>query len=190
MKKKLFELFREIFPFQLILKKENENLVDLLEKINISNKYVLDLGVGIGNVIQFLKPAMRVFAIDFTETMLLSTKEKYPSAGLILADAKKIPVRSNSMDIITAVGLVEYLKDMIPLMEESCRLLKNEGYFLMTFSPPNFWSWLRLVFGHVIYTRKLTQITSVARICSFEIQQHKKTLMQYQVLLKKNVVQN
>lgn len=187
-KRALFEIFREIFPFQIILKKENENLIYLLEQINISGKYVLDLGVGIGNVIQFLTPASRVYAIDFTKTMLHATQENYPSAGLILADVKEIPVKSNSIDIITAVGLVEYLKDMIPMVEESCRLLKNDGFFLMTFSPPNFWSWLRLVFGHVIYTRKLTQITSVARICSFEIQHHKKTLMQYQVLLKKNVI--
>ena len=185
LKTKFFKLFRSSFPFGIILNKENRNLVSLLEKVEISGKTALDLGVGTGNVIQFLIEARNVFGIDFTNSMLQETRKNFPSVELILADASIVPMKSESFDLITSVGLIEYLNDAIPFFEESCRLLKDEGYLVLTFSPANIWTKLRSLTGHSVYSRKLKQIVSVANLNNFRIVDYQQSMMQQQILMQK-----
>ena len=185
LKRRLFETFRNSGPFKTILEKENQNLVYLLNQISLADKRVLDLGVGTGNVLNFLKDAHKVIGIDFSESMLLSTKKHFPEANLVRANVVQLPIRSDCLDVITAVGLVEYLKDIIPLVEEVSRSLRHKGYFLLTFSPPNIWTRLRLFLGHPLYPRNLDQIASVARFNQFELCYHTQSMMQVQVLFVK-----
>ena len=192
LKRRLFETFRNSGPFKTILEKENQNLVYLLNQISLADKRVLDLGVGTGNVLNFLKDAHKVIGIDFSESMLHSTKKHFPEANLVRANVAGLPIRSDCADLVTAVGLVEYLKDIIPLVEEVNRTLKHKGYFLLTFSPPNIWTRLRLFLGQPLYPRNLEQVASVARFNHFELCDHTRSMMQVQVLLvkKENGIKN
>jgi len=187
LKRRLFDLFRDNYPFRDILEKENENFRQLIEKADIKGKTVLDLGVGTGNVLFFLDSASKSYGLDFTESMLKQAKERFPEAGYVKAKAQSLPFKSNSLDVITAVGLVEYVKDIIPIVEESCRVLKKDGYFLLTFSPKNIWTRLRVLLGHPVYARKLGQLESVIKFCHFEVCECMESMMQNQVLLKKSV---
>jgi len=183
-----FKSFRSGFPFGTILNKENENLILLLDQAKIEGKTVVDVGVGTGNVVRFLNKSKRVFGIDFTFSMLEKFHIKFPVVDIIQADALCIPLKSESVDVITAVGLIEYIKDAIPFFEESCRILKNNGYLVLTFSPANIWTWMRVLLGHPLYSRKLDQITGVANLCSFKTKDFRQSMMQHQVLMQKVTV--
>ena len=187
LKSRFYKLFRSAFPFGTILNKENGNLISLLNQAEMREKTVLDLGVGTGNVIQFLNGAKHVFGIDFTNSMLHEVRANFPFVEIIQADALFLPIKTKSIDLITAVGLIEYVKDAIPFFEESCRILKNDGYLVLTFSPANIWTRIRLLSGHPIYARKLDQITGVANLCNFQIKDYQQSMMQHQVLMQKAV---
>ena len=188
LKTRFYKLFRSAFPFGTILNKENGNLISLLNQAGLREKTVVDLGVGTGNVIQFLSEAKHVFGIDFTNLMLHETKANFPFVEIVQADALFLPIKTKSVDIITAVGLIEYIEDEIPFFKESCRILKNNGYLILTFSPANIWTRLRLLLGHPIYARRLEQITGVAYLCNFQIKDYQQSLMQTQILMQKTVV--
>ena len=187
LKTRFYKLFRSAFPFGTILNIENRNLVLLLNQAGIGKKTILDLGVGTGNVIPFLSGAKHVFGIDFTNSMLHEVRANFPFVEIVQADALFLPIKTKSVDIITSVGLIEYIKNAIPFFEESCRILKNDGYLVLTFSPANIWTRIRLLSGHSIYARRLEQITSVANLCNFEIKDYQQSMMQHQVLMQKAV---
>jgi len=183
--KRWFIVLRDSLPFNSILKRENENFRLLLSAMGSGPKKVLDLGVGTGNVLRQLSESFQRFAIDFTLSMLKTTKKHFPSAHLVQADASILPFKSGSFDLVTAVGLLEYIQDIIPLFNEVCRTLKKEGFFIFTFAPRNLWSGLRILLGHQIRMRKLEQINSLVNICEFELVEVRHTMMQVQVLIKK-----
>ncbi|MBC8183072.1 class I SAM-dependent methyltransferase [candidate division KSB1 bacterium] len=187
LKTRYYKLFRSFYPFQRILNKENSNLVTLINQVELKGKSVLDLGVGTGNVLEYLNGAKSIIGLDFTYSMLLEARESYPNLPFIQADALSIPVKTKSMDMITAVGLIEYIKDIIPFFEETCRILKNGGCLVLTFSPANFWTRMRLLLGHPIYVRTSDQLKGVIQQYNFQIIDYQQSMMQHQVLLQKSV---
>jgi len=187
LKARYFKLFRSHFPFENILNQENSNLVALINTVETEEKIILDLGVGTGNVLQFFNSGKRVLGIDVTYSMLLEAREKFPKVKFVQADVLYIPLKSNSIDIITSVGLIEYVKETILFFEESCRILKKGGYLILTFSPSNFWTGMRLLLGHPIYTRTLDQLKGIVKLCNFQIIDYQQSIMQHQVLLQKSI---
>lgn len=177
---------RDTFPFNSILKRENENFRQLLEKAGGTNKRILDLGVGTGNVLRQLNKKNEIFGVDFTYSMLKMAKKHCPHAHLVRADVNALPFKSNSFDLVTAVGLLEYIHDSLPLLTDVCRILKENGHFILTFAPKNLWSSLRILLGHRIRMRKVDHISSITKTCDFKIIEIKRTLMQIQVLAKKS----
>ncbi|NOZ61441.1 MAG: class I SAM-dependent methyltransferase [Calditrichaeota bacterium] len=183
--KRWFILLRDSFPVNSILKRENKNFRTLLSATGAGPQRVLDLGVGTGNVLRQFSDSFQCFAIDFTFSMLKTTKKNFPAAHLAQADANILPFKSEIFALVTAVGLLEYIEDTIPLFNEVCRVLKKKGFFIFTFAPKNLWSCLRILLGHQIRMRKLEQINSLANICEFELVEVRHTIMQVQVLIKK-----
>ena len=81
LKAKFYRTLRTNFPFNLILKEENKKLKLMLSSIEVSNKTIVDLGTGTGNVFQFFVDSKLTIGIDFTflrrfEELLVSLYEK------------------------------------------------------------------------------------------------------------------
>jgi ubiquinone/menaquinone biosynthesis C-methylase UbiE len=180
-----YKLLRSIFPFKIILNKENNNLVALIKQVETENKIMLDLGVGTGNVLNFLKGEKHLFGLDLTFSMLKEAQKNFPKARLIQANVLFIPLKTKSIDMITVVGLVEYIQDTIPVIEELYRILKNESYLILTFSPKKFWTRMRLLLGHPVYPMYLDQVQKIVKRYQFQIIDNQQSLMQQQVLLQK-----
>ncbi len=183
--KRWFIIFRDNFPLNLILKKENENLRHLLSVASLSQGRTLDLGVGAGNVFHQLPQGCSFFGVDFTFSMLRTAKKEFPEANFVQAEAHFLPFKKDAFAAVTAIGLLEYIPDTIPLFNEVCRILKSGGVFIFTFAPKNIWSGLRNLLGHPIRMREVDQIASVINFCEFEIVEVKHSMMQTQVLIKK-----
>ena len=185
LKAKFYRTLRTNFPFNFILKKENKKLESILGSIEIRNKKIVDLGTGTGNVLQFLVDSKLAIGIDFTFSMLQSTRQFYPEANLLQANAIKLPIKHSSVELVTAVGLSEYLKNSKSLFKETCRVLKNNGFLVLTFSPRGICSRLRLLLGHKIYPRTFTNLVAIAKSEGYQIIKNSHSLMQAQVLFQK-----
>lgn len=187
LKAKFYRLVRLNFPCNLILKSENKKLDLLIQFLDTNGKIVVDLGTGTGNVLQFLNHSRLLLGIDIADQMIKSARVTNPGAELVQADALHLPIKTDSVELITAIGLSEYTKDIKSLFQEAGRILKNGGYFLMTYSPSGLWTGLRLLLGNAIYARNLNEIQKIAQNQQFRIMKTSHSLMQVQVLHQKNL---
>jgi ubiquinone/menaquinone biosynthesis C-methylase UbiE len=185
LKAKFYRTLRTNFPFNLILKEENKKLKLMLSSIEVSNKTIVDLGTGTGNVFQFFVDSKLTIGIDFTFSMLQSTRRFYPETNLLQANAIALPIKHSSVELVTAFGLSEYLKNIEPLFKEAYRALKKNGFLVLTFSPRGIWSRLRLLLGHKIYPRTFADLDAIAKSEGFQIIKNSNSIMQSQVLFQK-----
>ncbi len=181
----LYRTMRISFPVNLILKKENSKLEFMLRSLDINGKNAVDLGTGTGNVLQYLTNSKMVIAIDFARSMLHIARQTYPQAKLLQAEASALPIAANSVEFVTAIGLSEYLRQIEPLFDEVFRILRDNGFLVLTFSPPGIWTRLRLLLGHQIYCRTLEELITIAWNKGFQIIKSSRSFMQGQVLFQK-----
>jgi len=118
---------------QIILKKISNHFMD--KHIN-----VLDVGCGTGiYTLDLAKRKYNVLSMDISKEMLLFTKkraaESVENLNLFVADAEKIPLKPQCIDLVICVGVLEYLPDDCPALKNMCRMVKKDG--LIIFTLPN-----------------------------------------------------
>jgi ubiquinone/menaquinone biosynthesis C-methylase UbiE len=104
---------------------------------NIKGRKVLDVGCGPGTYTSyFASKGAKVCAIDISEEMIKLTREKVPSAGVMVADMNKIPYPSGTFDLVFYGLSIHYLKDILPTLKEAYRVLKSKGKLVITTGNP------------------------------------------------------
>ena len=187
-KTKLYKYARYHFIFRLILKKENKNLRLLLAKIPENRNIILDMGCGDGNVLYLLKesfPNSRLMGMDFTINMLKNINEEN-NIPLIQADVSALPYKKESLDLCSAIGLIEYIKNENLFFENLYDVLKTNGYVVISFAPKNLFTYLRFIHGIKIYAKNENNYRQQIIDKGFTIISVEKSLMQIQYLIKKN----
>jgi len=184
-KSTLYRWFRNKFPFRQILNQENINLEALLDSVKLESKKIIDIGTGTGNVLQYLGNTGIIIGIDASFAMLRNVRYLFPHVHLMQADALSLPLKPSTADVVTAVGLVEYLKDVEPFFFHAALALKNNGYLVITFSPKGLCTSLRLLLGHSIFSNKLDEIVAIAQSHNLIKIHNCSSLMQGQVLFQK-----
>lgn len=100
---------------------------------------VLDLGCGAGPVIgELRRQAVQVVGMDYSEDMLEHARARLRSlgldeSGLHQGDCRKTPWPGGSFDIVVCLGVISYLEDYDPVLDEIDRLLKPGGTLLISF---------------------------------------------------------
>jgi SAM-dependent methyltransferase len=100
----------------------------------------LDVGCGTGRALPALAaavgPAGRVVGLDLTPDMLAAARAagRDRRAGLVLADARRLPIRDATADAVFAAGLVQHLPDPGAGLAELARVTRPGGGRLI--SPP------------------------------------------------------
>jgi 2-polyprenyl-3-methyl-5-hydroxy-6-metoxy-1,4-benzoquinol methylase len=82
---------------------------------------LLDIGCGTGMLMEDLMSFGRVVGLDFSPVALDYCKQRQLSA-LGRADVANLPVASESVDVVTALDLVEHVKDDVMLLSEVQRV--------------------------------------------------------------------
>lgn len=108
---------------------------------NLSGQQLLDVGCGSGVFMrEGIGQGRYVVGIDYSIQMIETARQNlgdFPadSYQLIQAAAQKIPLKNASIDIVLACGLTDYLSftDTKLFMSEVSRVLKNNGYAVLTF---------------------------------------------------------
>jgi ubiquinone/menaquinone biosynthesis C-methylase UbiE len=108
------------------------------EKI-VKNKVVLDLGCGTGRFIPNLAPlAKKYIAVDISKNQLEIARRKaeaYLNVELIRSSAHRIPLDSNSVDVIIAnwfIGSVHDVSLRKNIIKEAKRIIKSNGSIYFT----------------------------------------------------------
>jgi SAM-dependent methyltransferase len=91
---------------------------------------ILDLGCGTGYGTHELAEALpRTFAVD---RIAPDAGARHPRARFIRADAARLPLRSDTFDLVVSFQVIEHLEDPAAYLESMTRLLRPEGAALIT----------------------------------------------------------
>ena len=105
----------------------------------VSGKKVLDFGSGEGYGVSILADhgAASASGIDISPLAVEHARKKYPqqSIDFVCADCLSAPFTDKSFDLVTSFEVIEHLTDHVGYLGEVRRLLKDEGYLII--STPN-----------------------------------------------------
>lgn len=167
-----------------ILQNENEGIGAFLNKITADR--ILDIGCGGGNSLRLLsRYATSVVVIDNVLKMLQNVKRESLSVSPVRADTSSLPFKDGSFDLITCIGVLEYIKDWHVVLHELHRLLILGGHAIITLSPPHLLNYGRWLLGHRIFTRNEHDLHNLLAYTSLRVASQNKTFIQNQFLLKK-----
>ena len=130
----------------------NEKFTERFTELMIQNygKSVLkrhfvmaDLGCGPGDItnrVRFRFMEALIVGVDGAPSMLKYAKNYFPNSRIdwIAADAKRLPFRSSSIDVVFSNSLLHHLADPMPFWDELKRVVKKSGFvFLRDLHRPN-----------------------------------------------------
>jgi ubiquinone/menaquinone biosynthesis C-methylase UbiE len=106
---------------------------------DVSDKVVIDIGCGPGNIFATLSQKPKVLiGIDVAGTSLaLAAKFGYLP---VLADANDLPFKSGCADVVTLNAALHHCENMEAVLKEACRLVKPGG-ILITDHDPQYSAW-------------------------------------------------
>ena len=137
------------------------------------NDAVLDVGCGSGVHVKLFSPRCRsIVGIDYSSQMIATAKEQLrdiPTRNwdLKVGDAQALPFPDSSFDWILSMGLLDYVSSPQRVLEECCRVLKDDGHIVFTIpKSPSLFFFLRTSFGNVL-RNKLFGLPPIANTSTF-----------------------
>ncbi|MDW7679969.1 MAG: class I SAM-dependent methyltransferase [bacterium] len=97
---------------------------------------ILDVGCGTGLLMRdLLKSGHDVIGIDLSTQMLIDTKKSINgffqiNSSIANGDVERLPFKDNTFDLITSIGVLEYLCSDDDGINEMTRVVKNEGHII------------------------------------------------------------
>lgn len=142
--------FRQAWFMKWILEEEKDNMRYLLEGVQAG--LILDIGSGIGSSLDLFPENRRLVCCDRAVPMLKKIKGRV-NLHTSAADAEHLPFRDGIFDMVSLIGVIEYLKDLDLVFQETARVLQPGGFLLLTSSPPSLWTFFRLALGKRLHPR-------------------------------------
>ncbi len=97
---------------------------------------VLDLGCGTGVLLaelERLQPGLRLVGVDLSHAMLGRARARLPSSVLLTqASGERLPLPSESRDIVVSVSSMHYWRNAVGVAAEVHRVLRRDGQFVVT----------------------------------------------------------
>ncbi len=134
-------------------------------RVSADTLRVLDIGIGSGVMLEYLEAFGEVVGCDKHRVALLGAGDGEGSREanvkgvtdaavrerlLVQADARRLPFRSGSFDLVTMFDLLEHVEDDTSVLWEVSRVLRPDGFACATV-PMHPWLWGNqdLISGHV-----------------------------------------
>jgi ubiquinone/menaquinone biosynthesis C-methylase UbiE len=194
MSKKLWKTLAPYYSFLrenpislLFLRKETQTIHLLLSEISdLTLDSVCDLGTGRGHSLNFIPAQAKLkLGIDDCFEMMYLTKYQFPSILFTQANALQMPFHHSTFDLILCIGMLEYIRDANLLLSQLYSVLKVDGHLLISNSPPNPLTYLRLFNGHRIFARHPKRLETQFKYNQFRIIAKETTILQHIYLLQK-----
>jgi ubiquinone/menaquinone biosynthesis C-methylase UbiE len=103
-------------------------ILSILKKERLNKTFsVVELGCGAGGVSKELERTIQfpIVGCDISSSILRIAKKVNKSLLLIKADCENIPIRSNSLDLVLLVDVIEHLNNPSKAIAESARISKK-----------------------------------------------------------------
>lgn len=143
-----------------VLQREiGDRMLERLDYIRLSPKRVLDLGCGTGASLAGLArryPAAGIIGLDLTPPMLSCAADREPiwrrllgrpSAALVCADARALPIASDSVDLVWSNLMLQWVADADRVFAEAWRVLRPGGLLMFSSFGPDTLTELRQAFA-------------------------------------------
>ncbi|MCK5876276.1 MAG: methyltransferase domain-containing protein, partial [Candidatus Marithrix sp.] len=116
-----------------------DELLERVKWLKTSPQNILDIGAGTGSLAKKLSlqyEDANVYAIDIAVQMLQQASQQIPSQHFICADAAKLPIADNSIDLLVSNLMLQWCDDIQMVFAEFARVLQPNGaIFFSTFGP-------------------------------------------------------
>ena len=113
--------------------------IEFIIENSVTRDLCVDIGCGTGFVTSFEVPIYRnVVAIDISTSMLEVTRKRlinFNSLNLVVCDADYLPFKNEVADLVSASSVLHHLPKPFNTMIETCRILKQHGFFYVTREP-------------------------------------------------------
>lgn len=161
------------------LRRRTQEVLKIIKKHSPSSQRIIDLGTAEGKMLQSIKqafPSAFCLGIDYSFSLLLYGKSRFPDIHLICADVENLRLIKNDMfDTVVAAALIEHLVSPQKMLEESHRLLKNQGILILT-TPNPIWekmaNALGLIKGEHYSVMSLQDLVDLCRKEKFLVLEH------------------
>ncbi len=119
-----------------------DRLLDRLEWVKLAPAVIVDVGCALGEGARLLTaryPSATVLALDSSPAMLRAARQALHGLGphCLAADARRLPLRAASVDLLFANLLLPWVADFTPVFEEWQRVLKPDGLATFTTVGPD-----------------------------------------------------
>lgn len=93
---------------------------------------LLDVGTGTGRILDTVVAENKV-GVDISLGMLKMARKREVADVLVEADSANLPFKNLTFDLVTAIGIFEYIQDLTPFFKEIKRTLADGGTFIFSF---------------------------------------------------------
>lgn len=98
----------------------------ILSLIQFENKRILDMGCGTGvNTYDFYEKSKKTVGIDISPWAIKKAKKNFKMIPFHVMDAEKTKFKDNYFDIIINSGIIQYVENSEPNVNEMHRILKG-----------------------------------------------------------------
>ncbi len=180
----LYRLFRQhVPPFSTIYGLEVRTLQRWIQDAGVTGLW-LDLGCGEGTSFDLAEWKGNRVGVDRVKPLLERCK-RGRRTWCVCGTAEALPLKVDSADLISAVGLVEYVRERPRLWEEMRSVLRPGGVAVVTAARPGVLNALRWLLGHRVFTVSQRELEREVREAGFVVKMKQVTLLQWQFLLLK-----
>jgi ubiquinone/menaquinone biosynthesis C-methylase UbiE len=95
---------------------------------------VLDIGCGTGRLLRRMRkrwPSAVLIGVDLAEGMLARAHAQTPAAAIFQAPAERLPLESDSLDLVTSTVSFHHWSDQAQGIREAVRVLRRAGLFVL-----------------------------------------------------------
>jgi ubiquinone/menaquinone biosynthesis C-methylase UbiE len=118
------------------LTRDLDQVVTRATLANLACKSILEIGCGTGKNTAFLASVGRkVWALDFSEGMIIRAREKLPEDNVLFAVADittQWPCEDQVVDFVVCNLVLEHVQDLSPIFAEAFRVLVPGGHFFVS----------------------------------------------------------
>jgi ubiquinone/menaquinone biosynthesis C-methylase UbiE len=115
--------------YQIMDRKLVDIVAQSLERSQVKNPRILDLGCGPGSLVNHLRqiPGAHLTGVDLVPEMIRAAQERYPDIDFLIDDAESLSFPDASFDLVLCSGVLHHLPTLNMAMHEILRVLKPNG---------------------------------------------------------------